>query len=224
MKSNKEKESNPLQWIRTKIANARANETDNTLTDHKLSWGKNPLKFYENRSGRYSVNYKNTHICTCTKEEIPEIQKHFDKQYRKKPVEDISEELKVRYNEKIKRNKIKEKRHRNSKTYKESKLQFEEKPTGRIQVRVNDNGKVHTICQCYPDQKFDVIKKFNELKKTHELDSLKSKMKKEYNLRGKSRDDDAKHTISISDDGAIYKDGKYMKVNKSIYDFVNGIL
>ena len=202
----------------------RISKKDNTLEEHMLSWGKHPLKFYVNRSGRYSVNYRNTHICTCKEDEIIEIQKQFDKMYGKMSIEEISDELKVKYNEKIKRNKRKESRHRNCKTYKESRLQFEEKPTGRIQVRVNDNGKIHTICQCYPDQKLDVVKKFNELKKTYELDSLKTMMKREYNLRGKSRDDGVKHTISISDDGAIYKDGKYMKVNKSIYDFVNGIL
>lgn len=211
----------PLNWIKTRITKGKQ---DTTLNEHKLTWGKQPLKFYRNKSGRYSVNYKNTHVCTCDESEIVEIQKQFDKQFGRKDIEEISDELKVKYNEKIKRNIKKDKKHRNCKTYKESRLQFEEKPTGRMQVRVNDNGKIHTICQCYPNQKEEIIKRYDLLKKSNDLDSLKMKMKKDYNLRGKARDSEAKHIISINDDGTIYKDGKYIKVSRNIYDLVNGLI
>ena len=214
-------ERNPFEWIRRKFTT----EMDSNLYEHKLSWGKQPLKFYKNISGRYSVSFNGKHICTCKEEQIVEIQKHFDNRYGKETIDDISEELKLKYNEKIKRKMKKVRRHKNYKTYRESKLQFETKPRGRVQVRVNDNGKVHTICQCYPDQKDEVIRKYDILKKTNDLEILKKKMKDEYNLRGKSKDvERVKHVISVDNDGAVYKDGKYIKVSKSIYDLVNGLI
>lgn len=186
---------------------------------------KYPLKFYRNTSGRYGVSYNNTHICTCSEEQMMEVQEHFDNGYDGNNLTIISDELKLKYNEKIKKNRTSHKRRRRKgRTFRDSKLQFEQKPTGRLQVRVNDNGRVHTICQCYPNQKDSVVSDFNSLKKFYDLEMVKHKMKMEYNLRGKGKVNDVKHIISVDNDGTIYKDGKYIKVNKRIYELVNGLL
>lgn len=232
----------PIEWVMYKINGRKPTVKENVvevesddvnlrnedveLVKHTLPTGRYSLKFYHNRNGRYGVHYGKTQLCLCNKSEIVEIQSYFDENFNGKNIDEISQNLKARYNIKvyptrgIKQKPVKAKTsRRRKKSYKQNKLAFEEKRTGRVQVRVMDKGKITTICQCYPNQKEEVSQRFNSLKKTHSLDEIKSIMKEEYNIRKVSNN--VVHEIIIRNNGTVIKDGKLCTIDSKLYELVD---
>lgn len=148
-----------------------------------------PLKFYETMTeNRYTVKYKDIHICTCDKKQKQEVLNYFNENYNGKNIYEISDKLKKRYNIKIQNGKTYPKGKGKSKkskkvNYKTAKLCFNPTPDNRLQVKVRDKGKTHTVCNCYPYQKEEVLEKYNMLKKKNNLDTIKIILKEDYNLR-----------------------------------------
>ena len=145
-----------------------------------------PLKFYDTHRERWNVQYDNVHLCTCKTDEKEEIQNYFDKTFKGDNLYEISKVLKEKYNLKIQINKTYSKRKTKKPklaTYKTAKLCFNNVGGGRVQVKVRDNGVTHTICNCYPSQKEEVLQKYNILKKNNNLETIKIILKKEYNLK-----------------------------------------
>lgn len=217
------------------VKTAQSSERQLDLIEEKMSNPSDDLRFYENRSGRMAVHYKSTHLCLCDKGQIHEVRKYFDEAYDGDNLMQVQSDLKERYNKKIytdrtysKPRKV-TKRGRRKKSYRENRLQFETKPSGRVQVRVFDKGKVNTICQCYDYQTERVQREYDILKNTHSLDEIKVIMKGQYNLRKngsrKSTGVTVKdHRIHIDSNGMVYKDGKLQKIDPNIYDKVNDFL
>ena len=181
-------------------------------------------KFYKKQNGRYQVTYKSNHLCTCEEEEIPQVQEYFQQNYDGENITEISNTLKEQYNIKIQHNKKYKKAKKTGKrrgTWKSNKLTFEDKPSGRCQVRVMDNGKYRTVCSCNTNQKHEVTRRWNNLKKTHKFNEIRDIMKKDYNLRQlPPRKMEEDHSVTINSRGQIYLDGKFMKVDKEIYNGV----
>lgn len=217
----KEDFENPFDWVLYKV-NGIKPEQKTELINHRLPTEQceNSINYYRNKNGRYTVNFKNTHICTCAEKDIPEVQKYFDNHYNGNNLKDVSNKLKRTYNEKIRRKGIKGKKPR-LKTYRHNNVTFESKPSGRLQVRVRNNNRIHTVCQCYPEEKDIVRRRYDELKGTYGLDEIKVLMKREFNLRrinGYGSDD--VNSIIIRDDGVCYRNGKRIEVDESVYSFV----
>ena len=222
-----------LDWIRQRMTNNKDSsetrpleviETDVTNKEYKL-------RFYENRNGRHTVHYDGTHLCTCGTGEFNDVREYFNTHYDGNNLEQVSSELKGIFNKKIYNNRVytksrkrgktgTKKRGRRRKSFRENRLQFEDKGTGRIQVKVSDNGKTQTVCQCYKEQIDEVQRKFDSLKYNHGLDEIKVIMKGEYNLHKNGRNQN-KHEIIINSNGLCYKDGRLQKLDPSVYDKAN---
>lgn len=211
-----------IQKILNKIF--KRNKENETIETHK----KQPKpKFYKKPNGRYQVTYKSNHICTCEEAEIGQVQEYFQQNYNGENITEISNTLKKQYNIKIQHNKKYKKTKkagRKKGTWKNNKLTFEDKPSGRCQVRVMDNGKYRTVCSCNINQKQEVTRRWNNLKKTHKFNEIRDIMKNDYNLRQlpprKPRKMGEQHSVTINSRGQIYLDGKFMKVDKEIYNGV----
>ena len=227
-----------FDWIRDRVNNRKPvpEERQMMKVEERMTEENHVLKFYENRKGRFAVQYNRNHLCLCDKDEKEEVEKYFRTHYKGDNLEEISTELKKRYNQKIYANrkyvngkkrtggKRKGKRGRKPKSYRENRLQFQEKNGGRIQIRVSDKGRVHTICQCYPDQKEEAIRRYELLKRNHSLDEIKVVMKNDYNIQRKNKDRGISHNIQIDSNGTCYKDGKLCKIDPEMYDTINRYL
>ena len=210
----KEDFKNPIDWVIYKVTGKNPETQKNIRTEPE-----HHLNFYRTHTeNRYNATYKNKHLCTCHKDQIDNVQEYFDEYYNKKSLDEISSELKARYNLRIKKNRPIAEQSRIPKTrksYKHNNLSFEKKKTGRCQVRINDKKKIHTICSCYPHQKDKVINDYNMLKKEHGIEEIKKIMKRKYNLRvTKNRDI---HEININSKGNCFYDGKFVKNDDRIY-------
>ena len=233
---NKEDFKNPYEWIIYKVKKEVPHKTgrkitptiptnqnnvliNNMLPQDKRVWG---VKFYKNNNGRYTAMYNKKYLCMCSYEDIPKIQQYFDKRYKGDNLDNISKNLKKKYNCSIQ----KKKRGVKPKPYSENNLNFQTKPNGRLTVRVSDNGKQHSICQCYESEREEVLRTFNLLKKNHDIESIKKIMRSKYNIIHRKRivTNQIKHEINIRDDGTVFKDGKLMTVDNAIYDFINNYI
>ena len=217
------------------VKTAQSSERQLDIIEEKMSNPSDDLKFYENRSGRMAVHYKSTHLCLCDKGQMDEVKDYFDCNFKGDNLMQVSSELKERYNMKIytarkySKPRKSSKRGRKAKSYRENRLQFEVKSSGRVQVRVFDKGRVNTICQCYDYQMERVQREYDILKKTHSLDEIKVIMKGQYNIRknGVRKSDKTSskgHKILIDSNGVVYMDGKLEKIDPNIYDKVNKFL
>ena len=211
-----------LDWLMKKI-NGRKTEKRVVLENNSLpkKERKLELKFYKNNRGRYSVHYNGKYLCMCDEQDISQIQDHFDKEYNGKNFKKVSKELKEQYNHQIQSGKSKKKRGR-SRSYRFNEVNFQEKDNGRMCVRVSDNGKQHTICQCYPSEQDAVSTMYDSLKKTHDIEDIKKLMKDKYNLHTKTvSKSQKKETITLDNNGVVYKNGKMVCVDNGIFEKVN---
>ena len=219
----KEEFKNPIDWVIYKVNGklpSKPKESRLKLEKHSLPKDerKYAVKYYHNNNGRYSAFYNKKHLCMCDYGDIPKIQQYFDKHYNGKNINYLSKTLKKRYNQKRKKQ-----RGVKGKPYSKNRLNFQKKKNGRICARVSDNGKIHTICQCYENQRKEVSHTYDSLKKTHDIESIKEIMKERYNIIATNIKYPHlnKHQINIMEDGAVYKDGKFVKVDSNIYEFIN---
>ena len=208
---------NNIDWVVYKVTGKVPVSPTPTykLENHVLQGGVNELKFYtNNQNDRYGCLYDNTFICSCEKDEMHDVQKYFDEHYNGKNLNEIIGSLKSKYNLSIR-----------NQTYKNGTLRFEKRGK-RLNAQINHNRKTHSICSCYPNQKDEVIEKFNTLRETRNLDEIKRIMKSEYNIQGRksktSKDDVG--VISLDKNGTIYKDGKLCKIDPKVYEFVDSFI
>ena len=214
----KEDFSNPIDWVIYNVNGELPKQKKTSkLEKHSLpkSERKYLVKYYRNRNNRYGAFYNKKHLCMCNYEDIPHIQNYFDKHYNGNNINSISRNLKRKYNYTKKGIK--------PKTYSKNRLNFQEKSNGRFCARVNDRGKTHTICQCYGNERKEVSDTYDSLKKSHNIEEIKEIMKRQYNIinRKKRNGDLNNHEINITNKGAIYKDGEFIKVDSTLYDFIN---
>ena len=208
---------NNVDWVVYKVTGRLPTSTNTLLEKHKLpeSKRKNVLKFYSNKqNNRYGVLYNNTFLCSCEEDEIEEVQKYFDRTYDGSNLEEIISSLKTKYN-----------LSRRNQTYKDGVLRFSKKDK-RLVATINHERKTHTICSCYPFQKEEVTEKFNTLRKTRDLESIKRTMKKQYTIQGKKNRNprNVDGEITLGKNGTIYKNGKLCKVDPKFYEFVDSFL
>ena len=201
------------------------------------SYKKNSLRFQPRKNGRLEVAVSDkgrTHVvCNCYRDQMEQVQEDFENIKSNHSLDEIKEMMKNKYNIKDTPKEIakpKRKGKANS-SYSENNVLFELRETGRVQVRVSDKGKTHTLCSCNPDQKEQVSSRYDELKTKHDLDYIKKTRKEEFNLRVNGRVNgkyepmnNVKHQISIREDGVVFKDGKYVCVNEQLYDIVSKLL
>lgn len=200
---NREDFENPIDWVMYKVTGKQPNvgnpvnveivesdEVENgnpNLVDYSLPNGKFELKFYRNHRNRYSVHYNKSYLCMCDGTELENVQGYFDENFNGKNIKELSDHLKMKYNDKIKGmhhkngEKIPKKRGRKGKTYKKNNLTFQKRRNGRYSVRVSHKAKSYTICQCDESQKDEVRARYDSLKKKHSLGEIQSIMKSEYN-------------------------------------------
>ena len=201
---------NPLDWVIYKV-NGKLPNGNVGLEKHLLpkSERANDVKFYFNKhTGRYGALYQNNFLCTCKEEEIKDVQKQFDKEFNGRNLEDVTTALKTRFNVS-----------RRYQTYKTGTLRFTPK-NNRLTAHINHECKTHTICSCYPNQKREVTEKFNTLRKTKDLESIKRIMKEQYNIQRKGNmpvQNDVGVVYTIDENGTIYKNGK-------LYGIVNQLM
>lgn len=203
----KEDFNSSVDWVIYKVTGKLPNKGVE-LDKHLFSKRKNDVKFYYNKNtGRYGALYNNNFLCTCKENEIKDVQKQFDKEFNGHNLEEVTISLKTKYNI-----------GRRYQTYKDGTLRFTPK-NGRLTAHINHECKTHTICSCYPNERDEVTEKFNTLRKTRDLESIKKIMKEQYNIQGK-RNRKPMHegvVYTIDKNGTIYKDGK-------IYGIVNQLM
>lgn len=224
------------------IANTLKSEHNHRIKKGKRgrkskTYKENPVRFYERKNGRFQVIVNNkgkTHtICHCNKDQIEPIKKDYEMIKNKKSLDEIKSIMKEKYNE-VKNETpqpIQSPKKRGLIGYRESRLQFDEKSTGRVQVRVRDNGRYETLCSCGVSQVGDVQSKYNDLKNVHDLEEIKDILKEEFNLKITGRKVKDKlpssarnHQIVIDENGAVYKDGKFLFANDTMYDWINSLI
>lgn len=207
--------NNNVDWVVYKVTGRLPNSNTVELKRHTLQSSDkvNELKFYTNRQNeRFGCLYNNNFLCSCEKDEIKDVQKYFDEHYTGNNLEEVRESLKDKYNI-TKRNQ----------TYKNGALRFSKKGK-RLTAYINHEKVTHTICSCYPNQKEEVTEKFNTLRKTRDLESIKETMKRQYNLQGRLPTNSEGGVISVDKNGTIYKDGKLCKVDPKMYQFINNYI
>ena len=209
-----------IDWVIYKVTGKKPvtkQSTKPVLMKHTLPKDerKHELKFYHNKvHDRYGVFYKNKHLCACSENEIIEIQDYFDKNYNGRNIEPIKEELKNKYNM-VKKNP----------THKDANIVFNKRGNGRLTAMIHVKGKTHSICSCNYEQADEVSDMYNSLKKNHDLEYIKEKMKAKYNYpQYKSKKTQQKHVISIDDNGMCYKDGKMIGVDSKLYKVVENYI
>ena len=192
-----------VDWVIYKVTGKMPNKNVG-LEKHLYSKRVNDIKFYYNKhTGRYGALYDNNFLCTCKEEEIKDVQNQFDDEYDGHNLEDVALSLKTKYN-----------LSRRYQTYKDGTLRFSKKGD-RLTAHINHECKTHTICSCYPNQKDEVTEKFNTLRKTRDLESIKKIMKDQYNIIGKNNRRPLDVVYTIDENGTIYKNGKlYGVVNQ----------
>lgn len=200
--------NNNIDWVVYKVTGKLPTPTVE-LKKHTLqSTDKvNELKFYSNKQNeRFGCLYNNDFICSCEKDEIKDVQTYFDENYDGNNFEEVRDNLKNKYN-----------LSRRNQTYKNGVLRFSKKGS-RLTAHINHKTVTHTICSCYPYQKEEVTEKFNTLRKTRDLESIKKTMKEQYNIQGKKNAKTNTGVVyTIDENGTIYKDGK-------LYGIVNQLM
>lgn len=211
-----------IDWVIYKVNGRKPKETikpqkQRVLDKHTLpkTERRYDLKFYYNaKNNRYAVLYDNIFLCACDENEIKDIQKFFDEKYNGNNIKKIQKTLKKKYNKKIQ-----------LQTYKDANMTFQSKKGGRFTARIQHKGKTYSICQCYENQKDDVIKTYDNLKKTHNLEQIQEIMKNQYNIQRKpNKTKTNTHQINLTEDGACYKDGKFCIIDPKIYSIVDAYL
>lgn len=201
---NKEDFDKPIDYIIYKITGAKPKQK------HPIN--KYGLKFRKNgRTNRYSVSHNKTFLCACDENEIDDITNYFNETYNGKNIKKIQKTLKRKYNKKI-----------HHQTYDDANITFLSKKGGRVTARIQHNGKTISICQCNENQKEEVSKTYDTLKRTHNLKQIQEIMKNKYNIQRKPIKNN--HNIKLTQNGICYKNNKAYKVNPKLYEIVDAYL
>lgn len=179
------------------------------------------------------VKQEDAILCNCYEDDFDDVKREFLERYDGTNFDELRKEFRGKHNLKI-RNGIGEKR------LEDCNLWFggRHRSDDRLDALTYMNGKKVTVCRCYTNQEDEVREKFDSLKKDgrYTLDGICRKMSAEYNLKhrrkgkrrakAKAKKTQSKrhHTIEISDEGLIYRDGQFVKTNKELYKVINSMI
>ena len=168
-------------------------------------------------------------LCSCYEKDYPKIMEEFHKEYDGTNFDEIAEKYKKKYNLK----KFGTNGKRRIERLEDCNIRFNRrKGSDRIDVRTHLYGKEYPICRCYEHEIPKVRKDFKRMQKNPNftIEKISEKMKRKYNLQRRQskkttpRAMKHQHTITITEDGLIYQDGKFIKTNNKIYGIINSLI
>lgn len=190
------------------------------------------LKFYPNnrdKNGRgyvqFSTKGESRGLCSCEELQFKKIQDEFNEQYNGENLEDLIPVFRDKYNQRIRgkrKQSFKVKRGRKKNTSLKNATLKSNKRGKRMEMRTRLNGETHHICMCYPYQVDECVKEFNRMKKkeNYDIPMIRNALSEKYNVKGKTKTPN----ILIDKNGLIYKDGKFIKENKGLYNLVYSMI
>ncbi len=195
----KEDFKNPINWIIYKV--------NGEVKNDKPQQQRYDLRFYHDTDDRCSVWYNKKYVCMCDKHDKTKVEKEFNKIYNGRNFTKTQQYMKKSFN--------KSTRHRKRK----SDISFIKQKTGRMHVRARKGRKRMNLCSCEPSQKDEILARYNQMKKDGlTFDEIRTIFQNEYNLKRVRRKDE--HTFKVSNNGTVYKDGSFIKVDKKVYDLI----
>ena len=191
----KEDFSNPIDWVIYKV------------TGDKPQGRESHLRFYQDTEDRCSVWHNKDYLCMCDKHDKNLVEKEFKKLYNGRNFAETQEAMKKAFNKSTRNRK------------RRSDISFIMQKTGRMHVRAKDGNTRRNLCSCEPSQKDEILARYNQMKKDGlSFNEIRTVFQNDYNLKRVRRKDE--HEFKISNNGTIYKDGSFIKVNKDIYKMI----
>lgn len=173
--------------------------------------------------GTVILKSKQKSICSCYKEEFEKVKTEFLQEYNGTNFDELQEKYKNKYNIRHKsRKKQKPKKTRKITRLEDTNIRFNQRKNDpRVDAHTYINGKNYAICRCYPDQKTQVRRDYNRMKKqkNNTIEKIHSKLARKYNLKTRTIQKPDKiwmewegsdHKISVTEKGMVYRDGKYI--------------
>ena len=191
----KEDFSSPIDWVIYKV------------TGDKPKQKESHLRFYHDTEDRCSVWHNKDYLCMCDRHDKALVEKEFNKLYNGRNFSETQQEMKKAFNKSTR-----------NRRRKRSNISFIMQRNGRMHVKAKDKGKRRNLCSCEPSQKDEILARYNQLADELSFDEIRTIFQNDYNLKRVRRKDE--HTFKISNTGAIYKDGSFIKVNKDIYKMI----
>lgn len=188
----KEDFPNPIDWVIYKVTGDKPKQERH-------------LRFYHDTEDRCSAWHNENYLCMCDKTEKDLVEKEFNKVYTGRNIEETSKHLKNIFNKHTKKSK------------KPAKISFiKQNGTGRIHVRTRHNKKTINLCSCEASQTKEILERYEKMRsKGLPITEIRSIFQEDYNLKRVKHKD--QHTYTINNNGAVYKDGSFIKVDKKIY-------
>lgn len=230
----KEQFENNMDWISYKITG----KLPPYLQEETKQKNENMLVFYPNThtkiQGRGSIYIKgeSTTLCSCYEKDYEHIRQEFNELYDGTNLEELQRKFRKENNLQTGRTGITR--------LEDCNLGFSaKKGSNRLDVKTVLNKKTYTVCRCNLDEKPRVTKDFNRMKKNpnYTIEKIQEKMKAKYNMRHQDgtykrqtvQSDDFQsrlfsHSITVTNDGMMYLDGKFIKTNKDIYCMLHSLL
>lgn len=228
----KEQFENNMDWISYKITG----KLPSYLQEKGQKNEEEMLVFYPNPhtkvKGRGSIHIKGTTttLCSCYEKDFEQIRQQFSKLYDGTNIEELQRKFRKEHNLQTGRTGITR--------LEDCHLGFSaKKGSNRLDASTVLNKKTYKVCRCNPDEKAQVRKDFNRMKQNPNftIEKIQEKLKAKYNIRnGTSTKQDKgipdaqsrlfSHSITVTDDGMMYLDGKFVKTNKDIYCMLNSLI
>ena len=191
--------SNPIDWIIYKV--------NGEVRGDKPQGRESHLRFYHDTEDRCSVWHNKDYLCMCDKHDKSLVEKEFNRLYNGRNFAETQKIMKKAFN--------KSTRNRRRK----SDISFIMQKSGRMHVRAKKGRKRKNLCSCEPSQKEEILARYNQMKKNGlSFDEIRVIFQNDYNLKRVRNKDE--HIFKISNNGTIYKDGSFIKVNKDIYKMI----
>lgn len=182
---------NPIDWIIYKVNGKKP---------------KKSLKFYNDTNERCSAWYNKNYICMCNKVDRNTVEAEFNKTYTGNNLEETQKHMKKCFN-------------KSTRNRRRTDISFIKQKTGRMHVRGKDGNKRRNLCSCEESQKEEILARYNQMKKDGlSFDEIRTIFRNEYNLKRIRRKDE--HVFKISNNGTVYKDGSFVKIDKKIYELI----
>lgn len=194
----KEDFSNPIDWVIYKV--------NGKMKGDKPQQRKYHLRFYPDTENRCSVWYNKKYLCMCDKKDKHLVENAFNKAYNGRNFFKTQQELKKTFNKATRSRR------------KRSGISFIMQKNGRMHVRAKKGNTRKNLCSCEPSQKDEILERYNQMKDELSFDEIRTIFQNDYNLKRVRRKDE--HTFKISNNGTIYKDGSFVKVDKEIYELI----
>lgn len=168
-------------------------------------------------------------LCNCYQRDFDKVKKEFLERYDGDNFIQLRDDFRREHNIKIRNG-------RNNGRLEDCNIWFgRHHGDDRLDALTYMNGKKISVCRCYEHQEDEVREKFNAMKNDgrYTLEGICKKMGNEYNLhkrrrtkRGKSRKTKkaVQHSIEITENGLIYRDGEFVKTNNDLYRLINSMI